>query len=244
MKIVTMARRFGVYPCIYAGLKLSKGDAVVYLDSDLQDPPELIPELIKKWREEKADVVYTTRIKRKGEPFIKLFITHLAYRILHQATKDIKLPVDTGDFKLLSRRVVDLLLSLPEKDPYFRGLVTWVGFKQVQVFYERDSRFSGKSQVSLMSSGPIRCFISALFSFSFAPINLLFYIAGLMLLLALVVLISGLTLQHNLFLLGTSLFLMVSALQFLAFGILGIYIGRSYNQVKDRPEYIIESVIG
>ena len=132
-----MSRTFGVGPCVLAGFKQTKGDCIIYMDSDLQDPPELISELIAKY-EKGADVVHTIRTKRLGEPFLKLFITKIAYKIINFLS-DIKLPVESGDFKLISRKALNKILDQDEFRPYIRGLSVWVGFKQEYVKYIRKS---------------------------------------------------------------------------------------------------------
>ena len=142
IKIVNMSRRFGVGPCVLAGLELTKGNAVIYMDSDLQDPPEIIPQLIEKF-EKGADVVHTKRTERLGESKFKMLLTKIAYRVINK-TSNIPLPVDCGDFKLLSRRAVDYINSLKEYNPYIRGLTVWVGFKQDFIDYVRESRSSGE----------------------------------------------------------------------------------------------------
>src|SRR5262245_50138562 len=126
IKLINMSRRFGVAECVLAGMARSRGDAVIMMDTDLQDPPELLPELIKKWREG-ADVAYTVRTRRAGEPQYKLVLTRWAYHVINWVANT-NLPIEAGDFKLLSRRVADELVHLNEKDPYLRGLVTWLGF--------------------------------------------------------------------------------------------------------------------
>src|SRR5262245_8750862 len=143
IRVINMSRTFGVSQCALAGMSYSSGQAVITMDADLQDPPEVIPELVEKWREG-ADVVYTVRKSRASESKVKLAVTHWAYRVL-RLTSDIDMPVESGDFKLMSRRVVNSLIRLNEKDPFLRGLVRWVGFKQVPVSYSREARFAGKS---------------------------------------------------------------------------------------------------
>ena len=143
IKIINMSRRFGTGPCVLAGLKIANGDAVIYMDSDLQDPPEVIPSLIKKF-EEGAEVVHTKRTKRLGESKIKMFLTKMAYIAINK-TSDIPLEINAGDFKLLSKKVVKHINSLSEYNPYIRGLSVWVGYKQSFVNYERQSRPDGKS---------------------------------------------------------------------------------------------------
>ena len=249
IKIINMSRRFGVAPCIMAGLKHARGDAVVYMDADLQDPPELIPQLLKKFAEGN-DVVHTTRTKRHGENAFKMWLTKQAYKLINTVS-DIDIPENTGDFKLLSRRAVDQLLKLGEYDPFMRGLVRWIGFKQAQVFYERDVRFAGETHFSIFRSmNPVKELIRGLTSFSqlplyFALIVGFFVSAGAFAYLVEIVITRVFLGMHRpgwpammvtlLFLGGTILF---------TIGILGIYIGRIHQDIKRRPPYIIESKIG
>jgi dolichol-phosphate mannosyltransferase len=156
-------------------MKQATGNIIIYMDSDLQDPPELIPKLIDSWlNDPEAEVVYTTRIRRNGEHWLKLLITKYGYRFIN-AISDIELQVDSGDFKLLSRRAVDHLLSLNEDNPYLRGLVSWIGFKQIQVLYERSERFDGRknTKTKMLSKKVIYYWLDrALISFSDAPLKL------------------------------------------------------------------------
>ena len=152
VKIVNMSRRFGVSECARAGMSLSSGDATIIMDADLQDPPEVIPQLIEKWRQG-ADVVHTVRTHRRGESAAKMMLTRIAYRIIHIGSS-IELPVDAGDFKLLSRAALDHLLALGESDPYLRGLVVWIGFQQAFVPYEREARHAGKTHFPFFSRNP------------------------------------------------------------------------------------------
>ena len=174
--IVNMSRRFGVAEGVLAGMATSRGDAVVYMDADLQDPPEVIPRLIDRWRQG-ADVVHTVRTQRHGENALKMAATRLAYRLI-QFGSSIELPVDAGDFKLLSRPAVDHLLRLRESDPYLRGLVVWLGFNQVCVPYERDSRHAGRTHFPFFSRNPWKTFTTGLTSFSFMPIYVCFALAA------------------------------------------------------------------
>jgi len=242
IKIVNMSRRFGVSECVMAGIAFSKGDAVVTMDADLQDPPELIPELIAKWRDG-AEVVYTVRTSRDGEHPLKMWITRMAYRAI-KAGSEIEMPVNAGDFRLLSRLACDKLLELGERDPYPRGLVPWLGYRQEPVYYRRDARAAGEAHFSLLNSlNPYKTFISGLTSFSMAPIFLIFIIGGGVAALSL----AGLVLDglmgggdpawvlFALFLWGSMLF---------ALGFVGIYVGRTYKDVRGRPRFIVKDTIG
>ena len=246
--IITMSRRFGQAECALAGLAHARGAAIILMDADLQDPPEVIPELIDRWRQG-ADVVYTVRTARRGEPAVKTWLTRAAYRII-RTVANVDLPVDAGDFRLMSRRVVDQLLKLPERTPYLRGLVAWVGFKQVPVRYERQPRFAGRSHFSwLTSANPWRVLLSGLISFSSAPLVALLPLglvvtgaSGIGLLL--VLLSPGWRPEAAaLTLMGLGLLALVG-LQLAALGLLGAYIGRIHDDVRGRPRYIVDHVIG
>ena len=152
VKVINMSRRFGVSECACAGMSAASGDATIIMDADLQDPPELIPQLIEKWRAG-ADVVHTVRTRRHGESALKMMMTRLAYRIIHMGSS-IELPVDAVDFKLLSRPALNHLLALEESDPYIRGLVVWIGFQQAFVPYERDARHAGRTHFPFFSRNP------------------------------------------------------------------------------------------
>ena len=234
VKIVNMSRRFGVAEGVLAGMATSRGDAVVYMDADLQDPPEVIPRMLERWRQG-ADVVHTVRTQRHGEHPLKMAATRLAYRLI-QFGSSIELPVDAGDFKLLSRAAVDYLLRLRESDPYLRGLVVWLGFNQVCIPYERDSRHAGRTHFPFFSRNPWKTFTTGLTSFSFMPVYACFALAA-----------SGLVVALLLALAGSTLF---AALTFFwattigAIAVVGTYLIRVYKDVRGRPPYIIESVIG
>ena len=249
VKIINMSRRFGVTPCVMAGFRQARGDAVVYMDADLQDPPELIPEMLEA-RRQGADVVNTIRTKRKGENPLKMWLTKRAYGIINRVA-DIDIPPNSGDFKLLSRRALDQVLRLNEYDPYMRGLVRWVGFKQVDIPYERDARHAGKPKFSLLNSlNPMKEFVRGLISFSELPLYFALVVGFLVSVGAfgylLYIVITRVFLDMHrpgwpaimvtmLFLGGTTLF---------TIGILGLYIGKIHHQTKGRPPYIIESTIG
>lgn len=173
--IINMSRRFGVTPCVLAGFAQASGDAVVYMDADLQDPPEIVPEMVERFRAG-ADVVHTTRTHRDGEGPLKMWVTKEAYRIINQFS-DIHLPENTGDFKLLSAKVVREILNLKEYDPYMRGLSVWVGYRQEFVKYRREPRWRGETKFPLFSKGPVREFIRGLTAYSAAPLICLFYLA-------------------------------------------------------------------
>lgn len=247
LRLLNTSSRFGVVPCIYAGFEHARGDAVVTMDCDLQDPPEVLPEMLARWSEGAA-VVHGTRSCRLGEPFIKLLATKWAYRIIN-ALSDIELPVDTGLYKVMDRRVIDQLLQIPEQDPYLRGLVAWVGFKQEQVFYEREARFAGKTHFPLISSNPIRTFAVAIMSFSRVPLAAILAL-GIVLTSASAVVLAGMLLAAifgsaaGLAYFAFTVLVLLGGIQLLALGVLGLYLGRVYRQTRGRPHYIIESAAG
>ena len=249
IKIINMSRRFGVAPCVMAGFRHAKGDAVVYMDADLQDPPEVIPELLTRYKDG-FDVVHTTRTKRDGENPIKMWLTKQAYRIINSVA-EIDIPENTGDFKLLSRRAVDQLVRLNEYDPFMRGLVRWIGFKQTKVYYKRHARHAGKTKFSLFSTThPTKEFVRGLTGFSDIPLYFSLILGFLVSMASFCylfyIVISRVFFDMHqpgwpammvtlLFLGGTILF---------TIGILGLYIGNMHQQLKNRPPYIIESKIG
>lgn len=247
VKVLNMSRNFGNGPCVLAGIQHAKGDAVVYMDADLQDPPELIPKMFEEFQKG-ADVVYTTRLSRRGEPAFKIWLTKKAYRFLRRVG-NINLPLDSGDFKLLSRRVVNELSKLREKDPFVRGLVTWVGFKQVPVFYDREERFAGKTHYPLFGKGPLKMFLAGLTSFSSFPLKMALVIGFAISILSFLYLIINIVM----FFLGMNIpgwtaimatLLILGGTQLITVGFVGLYLGRVYDEVKNRPNYIVESKIG
>lgn len=247
IKIITMSRRFGVHPCVLAGIRYSSGDVIVYMDADLQDPPELIPDMADKYRDG-ADVVNMTRIDRQGEHACKMWLTGLAYKIIN-ALSDIPIPENTGDFKLLSRRVVDNLLALDESDPFMRGLVYWVGFRQDSIRYVREVRFAGRTHFSIFGSGPLKEFIRGATSFSVAPLYLSLIIGLVSTLISFVMLASilvqkilGMNLPGWTAIMSAILF--IGGTLHLCFGLTGVYVGKIHVQTRNRPLYIVKSTVG
>jgi len=249
--LINMSRNFGVSECVYAGFAHASGDVVIYMDADLQDPPELIAEMLQRWRgDPEVDVVYTTRKSRAGENSFKLLITKFGYRLINRIS-NIDLPVDSGDFKLLSRRVVDELLRIEEKLPYMRGLVSWVGFKQVSVLYDRQPRGDGKRQTKfrVLSRRVIYGYLDrALISFSDAPLKLtLFFgfgcatLSGLYLFVVFLQKLMGWYEPGWPALMAAILFL--GGMQLMVLGFLGLYINIIFLETKKRPNYIIKEII-
>ena len=251
IKIVNMSRRFGVGPCVLAGLNIAKGDAVVYMDSDLQDPPEIIPKLVQKF-ENGVDVVHTRRTKRLEESFVKIFLTKIAYRVIN-ISSNIPLPVDAGDFKLLSRRAVSYVNNLNEHNPYIRGLTVWVGFKQDFVDYERQGRFSGESKFpSLLSArywyGASAEFVRGITGYSTGPLLLGIFIGLFAILFSFILIIYALYAKFSgAAIPGSSGIIIVvaffSGMILTTIGITGLYIARIYEQTQGRPRYIIKNVL-
>src|SRR5262245_27829928 len=234
VKILNMSRRFGVAEGVLAGMAAASGDAVIYMDADLQDPPEVIPALLDRWRAG-ADVVHTVRTRRKGESPLKMKATRLAYRVIQLGSK-LELPIDAGDFKLLSRVAVEHLLRLRESDPYLRGLVVWLGFNQVFVPYERDARHAGRTHFPFFSKNPWKTFVIGMTSFSFLPIYVSFAMAAAGLVVSLLFAVAS----RPLFALITFFWATTLA----AIGGVGIYILRIYKDARGRPPYILKSTIG
>ncbi len=243
---VNLSRNHGHQLALTAGLDLCRGERILIIDADLQDPPELLGDMLAKMDSDGADVVYGLRTARAGETRFKRATAAGFYRLLSRAT-DVDIPVDAGDFRLMSRRALNALLAMPEQARFIRGMVAWIGFKQVPFPYQRDERFAGVTKYPL--SKMIRFALDALTGFSSAPLKLASH-AGLWLAAGSVVLIlyiavswaSGATIQG-----WTSLMLVVvvlGAVQMFVLGLMGEYIGRLYSQAKQRPLYIVQDIIG
>jgi len=242
--VLDLSRNFGKEIALTAGLDYASGDAVIVIDSDLQDPPEVIPELVKKWRDGN-DVVNARRIKRKGEGFLKKITSHIYYRLLFFIS-DIKIPMDTGDFRLLNRNALDAISQLREKHRYMKGLFAWVGFKQQEIQYEREARYKGKTKWSFF--GLFNLAFDGLTSFSILPLRLASTVGFLS---ALFGFVYGVTIVikkiffHEPVVGFTSLVVLVTffgGIQLLSIGIIGEYIGRIFNETKNRPLYIVKNI--
>jgi glycosyltransferase involved in cell wall biosynthesis len=237
---VIFARNFGHQIAVTAGLDYSRGDAVIIIDADLQDPPEVILDLIQKWREG-YEVVYAQRSEREGETWFKLVTASLFYKIIYRIT-DVKIPLNTGDFRLLDRKVVDVMNSMRERHRFLRGMSAWVGFKSVGVSYKRASRFAGKTKYPFKKM--LKLALTAVTSFSYMPLQLAMWIgfisAGLSILAIPVVIIMRLIGSQFFFGQATTLLavLFLGGVQLICIGIVGEYIGRIYDEVKGRPLYI------
>jgi dolichol-phosphate mannosyltransferase len=248
VKGVSFSRNFGFQIAATAGLDHAQGDAIILSDADLQDPPEVYPEMLAKWREG-YDVVYGQRKSREGETFFKLVTAKIFYRLIYRIT-DIDIPLDTGDFRLMDRRVVNAIRHMPERNRFLRGLVPWVGFKQIGVEYERDARFAGESKF-----GGVRQMLpfalDAITSFSYVPLQMATYlgfiiaaISGLAILTVILVRLFG----PETPLLGQATTLVavlfLGGVQLISLGIIGEYLGRIYDEVKGRPLYLIDQTWG
>ena len=245
IKIINMSRNFGVDPCVLAGFRHAKGEAVIYLHTDLQDPPEIIPNLIKKY-EEGFDIVHTVRTKRKGETKFRMFVTKMAYYLIN-VLSDINLPVEAGDYKLISKKALEKILNQKEFRPYVRGLSVWVGFKQGYINYERQARGSGESKMPLLSAGPITDFINGVTSYSLKPLYIGIFFGFLSIFVSALLIIYALYLKiNNLAIPGaTSIIIAISffsGILLFTLGIIGIYLARIFEQTKGRDQYVIKDI--
>ncbi len=246
---IDFARNFGHQIAVTAGLDYAQGDAVIIIDADLQDPPEMILEMIEKWKEG-YHVVYAVRKERKGESWFKLFTAKLFYRIIYRIT-DVNIPLDTGDFRLMDRKVVNALKEMKERHRFIRGMTSWVGFKQTGVYYTREERFAGETKYPFRRM--LKFALDAITSFSFFPLQMATYlgftIAGLSGLGAILVIIARLFGDPDnqpFFGQATTLVmvLFLGGVQLISLGIIGEYLGRIYDEVKGRPMYIVNEAVG
>jgi dolichol-phosphate mannosyltransferase len=243
---VNLSRNHGHQLALTAGLDLCRGDTILIIDADLQDPPELLGDMLQAMREQEADVVYGVRRSRSGETAFKRATAHGFYRLLSRAT-EVDIPLDAGDFRLMSRRALDALLAMPEQARFIRGMVAWIGFRQVPFAYDRQERFAGSTKYPVKKM--VRFALDALTGFSSAPLKLASHV-GLALSIGSVILILYIAYAwaagHNIP--GwTSLMLIVviiGAVQMFVLALMGEYIGRLYNEAKRRPLYIVQEVAG
>ena len=246
LTVINLARNHGHQLALTAGLDLARGDTVLIIDADLQDPPELLPAMLETMRAERADVVYGVRRERAGESAMKKFTASVFYRLLARLT-DTRIPLDAGDFRLMSRRALNALLAMPEQSRFIRGMVAWVGFRQVPFAYDRPERFAGETHYPF--SKMLRLALDAVTGFSTAPLRLASHaglvLTGLSVLIGLYIAVAwvrGHTVAG-----WTSLMLLVlgiGAVQMFVLGLIGEYIGRLYIEAKRRPLYIVADVIG
>ena len=238
---VIFARNFGHQIAVTAGVDYARGDAVIIIDADLQDPPEVILQLIDKWREG-YEVVYAVREERQGESWFKKTTASLFYRMIYRIT-DVDIPLDAGDFRLMDRKVVEVMKHMREKHRFLRGMSAWVGFKQVGVSYKRQPRFAGETKYPLKKM--IKLALTAVTSFSYFPLQFATYLgfitAGLSVLAIPIIVVLRLTTGTALFGQATTLIivLFLGGLQLISLGVIGEYIGRIYDEAKGRPLYIV-----
>lgn len=247
IRIINLARNFGHQRAITAGIDAAAGDAVVLVDSDLQDPPEVIAGMLEKW-EEGYHNVYGVRAQRKGESAFKLLTASMFYRFLNRLSEH-PIPADTGDFRLLDRKLVDVLVSLREDNRYIRGLIAWSGFRQCPLEYEREARFAGETKYSLKRM--IALALDGITSFSEKPlmlsVQLGLAITAASFLAAVYILVGKLLYPESVVAGWTSLLvvvLFVGGVQVLVSGLLGLYVGRIHKQVKQRPLYVVQETFG
>lgn len=245
IKLIDFARNFGHQMAITAGMDYAVGDSMVIIDGDLQDPPELIPEMVKIWRSG-YDVVYGKRKTRQGETFFKKFTARAFYRTLRNMT-DVDIPVDTGDFRLIDRRVCEALKQLPERSRYVRGLMSWVGFKQTAIEFERSERFAGETKYPLKKM--LKLAMDGIMSFSYKPLKFSSYLGTIISFISFIYLI--IVLFQKLFFPGSAqsgwasliaVSLFFNGIILLMLGIIGEYIGRIYDEAKGRPLYVISEL--
>jgi polyisoprenyl-phosphate glycosyltransferase len=245
--LVNLSRNFGHQLAATAGLDLARGDAIVLMDGDLQDPPELIEAFLRKWRDG-YDVVYAVRRERRGESRFKLMTARVFYRIIKRLTK-IAIPMDAGDFRLMSRRVVDALRRSPERNRFLRGMVSWVGYNQTAIEYDRDPRYAGSTKYPLGKM--LRFAMDGITSFSDIPLRFASYLGFT---------VSAVAFVYALIVIAFKLFslrppaytpgwastivavLFLGGVQLMSLGILGEYLGRVYDEVKGRPLYLISDI--
>jgi len=246
IKVVNLSRNYGKEIALSAGLDYANGNAVIPIDADLQDPPELIAELVEKWREG-YDVVYATRRSRQGESWVKRFTANVFYRTI-DGLSQVPIPRNTGDFRLLDRRVVDALKQMPERNRFMKGLFAWVGFKQTSVIYDRPSRYKGETKWNYWKLWNFA--IDGITSFSFLPLKVWSYVGLLVAIpsffyasfLVIRTLIYGIDFPGYASIMVAVLFL--GGVQLVSLGVLGEYLGRVYEEVKGRPLYLVRESYG
>jgi len=247
VRVISLSRNFGHQAAVSAGIKHCRGDLAVIIDADLQDPPQVIPEMIKQLRDTDSNVVYGVRNKRKGETLFKRISAKCFYLVINKLS-EVPLPLDTGDFRVIDRRIIDTFNSLEENNKYIRGLISWMGFKQTPYYYERNPRYAGATKYTLKRM--LRFASNAIFYFSKKPLKIattfgfLSVAAGL--LLSIWILYNKILNPQYLVSGWTSVILVIiyfGGVQLLTIGILGQYIGSLFDEVKKRPEYIVDEVI-
>ncbi|GKX65419.1 glycosyltransferase family 2 protein [Inconstantimicrobium mannanitabidum] len=244
-KVISFSRNFGHQNAVTAGIFAATGDALVIIDADLQDPPELIPDLVAKWQEG-YDVVYAKRKQRKGETWFKLFTAKCFYKFLHSMS-EVEIPKDTGDFRLIDRKVGEVFKNMPERNRFIRGMMSWVGFKQYAFEYERQERFAGSTKYPLKKM--LKFASDGIIAFSSKPLKMISYLGGITIFISIILLIYSLIIRiigvnaqpgWTSIIVAISLF---SGVQLLSLGIIGQYIARIYDESKNRPLYIVDEKI-
>ncbi len=247
VRVIRFARNFGHQIAVTAGMQHTRGQTVILIDADLQDPPELIEQMLEKWREG-YEVVYAVRARREGESWFKLATASLFYRLLYRIT-DVDIPLDTGDFRLMDRKVVDAIDSMKEHHRFLRGMVSWVGFRQTGIEYVRGKRYAGETKYPLRKM--LRLAWDGVTGFSYFPLQLATYLgfiiaflnaAGILLVIYLRAFTDAEPLKGQATTLVTVLFL--GSVQLISLGIIGEYLGRIYNEVRGRPLYILRDTLG
>lgn len=247
IKVVDFAKNFGHQIAVTAGMDYAQGDAIVIIDADLQDPPELILQMIERWKEG-YEVVYAVRTARKGETWFKEFTAKLFYRIIYRIT-DVNIPLDTGDFRLMDRKAVEAMKLMKEHHRFIRGMTSWVGFRQTGVNYVREVRFAGETHYPFRKM--FKFALDAITGFSYAPLQLATYLGFIIAVLSIIGVVG--VICARLFV-GTTPFygqattlvtvLFLGGVQLITLGIIGEYLGRIYDEVRGRPLYIVREVLG
>ena len=247
VRVLSLSRNFGHQAALTAGLEAARGDAVVTIDADLQDPPEVIPELVARWRAG-ADVVHAVRRERAGEPPVRLALIRVFYWLLGRISELKTYPGNSGDFRLLSRRAADALNALPERSRFLRGLVTWIGYQQDVVEYDRDARYAGSSKYPYRKLAQLA--IDGVLSFSVLPLRLAsmlgFVVSAIAAAAIPVVVILRVTGEYHLTGIASIhiLILLLGGMQLVCLGVIGEYVGRAYEETKRRPVYIVNESPG
>lgn len=247
VKVISFSRNFGHQPAVTAGIKECSGDAAIIMDADMQDPPELIPDMLSLWQKEDANVIYAVRKSRKGESFFKKFTAKIFYRFINSVS-EVKMPLDTGDFRLIDRAVIDKFNGLKEKKTYIRGLISWVGFKQIPFYYKRDERLAGETKYPL--SKMIKFASNGIVSFTKKPLEVSIFLGLLNIFVGLALAIYVIVAHFSSSIITVpgwaSLMIVIiffSGVQLLSLGLIGIYLGRVFDEVKERPDYIVHKKI-
>lgn len=246
IKVISFSRNFGHQAALSAGIDYCNGDAAIIMDADLQDPPELIEEMLQKWSDGNK-VVYGKRIERKNESFFKKFTAKYFYIILNRLSET-PIPPDTGDFRLIDKVIIDILKIMPENQKFYRGLIAWCGFKQTAIEYSRDERFAGDTKYPLIKM--IQFSIDGIVSFSTKPLRVITIIGFF---IATISFLGIINIIYNKFILDSLIdgwasilvtILFIGGIQLISIGILGEYLGRSYSEIKKRPKYLVKNKIG